>query len=60
MAFSEESIVWGVKNQSREPINKLLSQIKTNRERYLIEGAIYFLTKMALKSGNVELAVRGT
>ena len=60
MVLNEESIVWSVKNQSRAPINKLFSEIKTNRERYLIEGAIHFLTEMALKAGDVEPAVLGT
>ena len=60
MTFNAESVVWGVKSQSRVPINKLLSEIKTNRERYLMEGAIHFLTEMALKAGDVEPAVLGT
>ena len=60
MTFNAESVVWGVKNQSRAPINKLFSEIKTNWKCYLIKGAIYFLTEMVLKAGDVELAVLGT
>ena len=60
MAFNAESVVWGVKNQSSAPINKLFSEIKTYRDRYLIEGAIHFLTEMTLKAGDVEPAVWGT
>ena len=59
MAFNAQSVVWGVKNQQRALINKLFSEIKTNWERYLIEGAIHFL-EMALKAGDVDPAVLGT
>ena len=60
MTFNEESIVWGVKKQLRVKINKIFSEIKTNIESYLIEASIYFLTEMALKPGDVDLAIRGT
>ena len=60
MAFNVESIVWGVKKQCRTQINKLFPEIKTNRECFLIEGTIYFLTEIALKPGDVELVVWGT
>ena len=58
--MDEESIAWSVQTQSRVPINKLFSEIKTNWKCYLIEDANFFLTEMSLEQGDIELAVRVT